>query len=132
MPRAYKFYEADPVLCEILDELVRDRQLTPTIHNLLLNGLGKDITKTRSTLKKRIETINKVDRLYRGLQTRRENKKEMVYAKYKKYRNQLTANGMAYDHADGLEWIVKKADKLNMNVKKLLTEFEEKYGGEKK
>lgn len=131
VPRAYKFYESDPVLCEILDELVRDRQLTPTIHNLLINGLGKDIKKTKKALKQRIETIDKVGRMYKRLQTKSDDKKEDIYQKYKQYRGGLEKNDVMYIRDNGIGWIGKKAELLHMKAESLVKEFEERYGNEK-
>ena len=130
--RTYRFSETDPTLIEILDELVRDRQLTPTIHNLLINGLGKDIKKTKKDLKKRIDNIDRVGRLYKKLSTQEKDKKEEAYKSYIDYRQGFEKNEIPYDHTHGLGWIEKKAKSLGKNKEKLLIEFEERYGREKK
>lgn len=129
-PRSYKFYESDPTLCEILDELVRDRQLTPTIHNLLMDGLGKDIKKTKKELKKRISKINRVDRLYKKLQKQKEVQEEKEYGRYTTYRKGLEKNEIPYNHDQGLKWIEKEAENIGKDKEKLLFEFEERYSTE--
>jgi len=128
--KAYKFYESDTTLQQILDELVHDRQLSQTIHNLLLNGLGKDIKKTKKQLKHRIESLDRVGKMYTRLQTNLVEKKEGAYQKYKNYREGLIKNDMAYEHSLGLEWISKKAEGLHTKAEDLLKEFEDRYGSE--
>lgn len=59
--KKYSFRETEPIIREILDELIRNRQFTQTIHNLLANGLGKDIKKAQKQLKQRLAMISKAE-----------------------------------------------------------------------
>lgn len=129
--KKYSFWESDPTLQRILDELTRNRQLTQTMHNLLINGLGKDISKTQKQLKQRLESMSKVKRLYKKLQTQQKDKFDQVYLKYKKYRNGLVEGNIEYDHGQGLEWIDKQAKNIGIEKSPLLAELEERYKGEK-
>jgi len=61
MPKSkkYAFRESDPAIKETLDELARNRQFTPTIHKLLVDGLGKEIKKAQNQLKQRLAKMSK-------------------------------------------------------------------------
>lgn len=125
--RKYSFYESDPTLQKILDELVRSREFTPTMHKLLLNGLGKDIQKTKKTLKNRLSMVNKTERLYKTLQTQQKAKTDKAYSGYENYRHVQEKSNFAYGHDAGLVWIEERAKKLGREAEELLYEFEERY-----
>lgn len=130
--RTYRFTETNPTLIKILDELVRDRQLTPTIHNLLVNGLGTDIKKTRKNLKQRMDGLAKVERLYKKLQIQDTDKIDAKYRTYKKYRDNLSENDVPYIHETAKERLKNKTKRTDTEIEAILLEFEERYEKEEK
>lgn len=130
--KKYSFYESDPILQDLYDELVRNRDLTPTIHRLAINGLGKDINKAQKDLKRRMSSMKKVDQLYKKIQIKEREQLETIYNKYKGYRKNLIDGETAYEHSVGLEWIEKHAKKLGVNKKNLLEDLEFRFGEEEK
>jgi len=130
--KKYMFYESDPTLQELYDELVRNRQLSATMHRLAINGLGKDITKTQQSLKKRLTSMKKVDKLYKSLKDKEQKNFETTYAKYKLYRKNLIDGELQYVSRIGLEWIEKHAKGLRIDKKDSLEKFEQRYTIEEK
>ena len=129
--KKYSFYESDPILQDLYDELVRNRDLTPTIHRLAINGLGKDITNTRQKLKKRMASMRKIDGLYKTLQDKGQEKIEALYEQYKLYRENLIDGESQYTSSIGLDWIEKYAKGLKTKKKVIVADFEQRYKQEK-
>lgn len=125
--KKYSFYEKDPILQEILDELVRSRKMSTTIHKLLLNGLGKDIRKSKKELKERLKAVGKMEKRYNTLQSRRQATLDKAYNNYVNYRKNLEKGNTAYIHKMAMSWIDEQAKKAGKSPEELLSEFEERY-----
>lgn len=93
----------------------------------MMNGLGKDIQKTKKELQKRINKVSSIDHAYKILKKTEIEKKETVYNSYCEYRKSVKDAGYAYVRNDALSWIEKAAKKLMMDKKLLLNEFEMRY-----
>lgn len=131
--KRYSFYEDDSILCGILDELVKNRELSHFIHRQNINGLGRQIKARKRDLKRRMKSMDNLENRYQKLRDREEEKTEQNYEQYKAYRVRLKETvGLAYSHKEGLSWIEKKAKELAIPEETLLTEFEERYEKEAK